>query len=206
MLCRTRGWPPELETAPRKSDICDEASRHDILFVAPVVWAPAMFRSALIVAAAPMALYGASGFVAPASSPAAVPDAGGGPAAAARAAFEETASASGESSWSPLAVGAALGFAVALLSGRPALAADVENGKSVFSENCAACHARGNNIVAAEKTLRKAAMEQYLTGGCTADAIKTVVTNGKGSMPAYKLGPDDLDDVAAYVLEKSTKW
>ncbi|CAK0872760.1 unnamed protein product [Prorocentrum cordatum] len=62
--------------------------------------------------------------------------------------------------------------------------------------------------VVAEKTLRKAAIEQYLTGGYNAAAIKTQVTNGKGSMPAFgdKLGPDDIDDVAAYVLDQSTKW
>merc|ERR1712210_76778 len=110
---------------------------------------------------------------------------------------------------SPLAIGAAIGLMAVVLGGRPAFAADMENGESVFLGNCAACHAGGNNSVVAEKVLRKAAMEQYLTGGWNVDAIKTQVTNGKGSMPAFgdKLGPDDIDDVAAYVLDQSSgKW
>ena len=35
------------------------------------------------------------------------------------------------------------------------------------------------------------------------------VTNGKGSMPAFgdKLGPDDIEDVASYVMDQSAgKW
>ncbi|CAK0870780.1 unnamed protein product [Prorocentrum cordatum] len=167
-----------------------------------------MSRCLCLLAAASLALYGASSFVTPASPPAA-PQAASGAAATVREAVEEAAPASSSSaSWSPLAIGAALGLVVAVMGGRPALAADLENGESVFLGNCAACHAGGNNSVVAEKTLRKAAIEQYLTGGYNAAAIKTQVTNGKGSMPAFgdKLGPDDIDDVAAYVLDQSTKW
>jgi len=119
------------------------------------------------------------------------------------------AQALGSSAWSPLAIGAALGLMAAVLGGSPALAADMENGESVFLGNCAACHAGGNNSVVAEKVLRKPAMEKYLTGGWNAEAVKTQVTNGKGSMPAFgdKLGPDDIEDVAAYVMDQSDgKW
>ncbi|CAK0870584.1 unnamed protein product [Prorocentrum cordatum] len=167
-----------------------------------------MFRSACLLAAGSLMLYGASGFVSPAQ-PTAVSSAVRSLSASALAAAEEAAPASsGSAAWSPLAIGAALGLMVAVMGGRPALAADLENGESVFLGNCAACHAGGNNSVVAEKTLRKAAIEQYLTGGYNAAAIKTQVTNGKGSMPAFgdKLGPDDIDDVAAYVLDQSTKW
>jgi len=168
-----------------------------------------MFRSACLLAAATLALYGASGFVSPAQ-PTAAPSSARGLAAAAAAAGEEPAPASsGSASWSPLAIGAALGLMVAVMGGRPALAADMENGESVFLGNCAACHAGGNNSVVAEKVLRKAAMEQYLTGGWNAAAVMTQVTNGKGSMPAFgdKLGPDDIEDVAAYVMDQSAgKW
>jgi len=167
-----------------------------------------MFRPACLLVLASLALYGASGFVAPATAPAA-PRAAQGAAAAAPVAGEEAEQASGSSAWSPLAIGAALGLMAAVVAGgRPALAADLENGESVFLGNCAACHSGGNNSVVAEKTLKKAAIEQYLTGGYNAGAIKTQVTNGKGSMPAFgdKLGPDDIDDVAAYVLDQSTKW
>merc|ERR1711977_764125 len=85
---------------------------------------------------------------------------------------------------------------------------DEENGEGVFAGNCAACHAGGNNSVVAEKTLKQAAIEKYLTGGYNVDAIKTQVTNGKGSMPAFgeKLGPDDIEDVAEYVFGQATKW
>jgi len=39
-------------------------------------------------------------------------------------------------------------------------------------------------------------------------AIKTQVTNGKNSMPAFgdKLGPDDIDDVANWVYNQADKW
>merc|ERR550525_2140964 len=110
--------------------------------------------------------------------------------------------------WTPLAVGAALGLLAAMAAARPALAADLENGEGVFQGNCAACHAGGNNSIKAEKTLRKEALEQYLTGGYNIDAIKTQVMNGKGSMPAFgeKLGPDDVEDVANYVFDQASKW
>merc|ERR1712146_655911 len=60
----------------------------------------------------------------------------------------------------------------------------------------------GNNSVSPEKELKKDALEKYLTGGFNIAAIKTQVTNGKNSMPAFgeKLGPDDIEDVANYVF------
>merc|ERR1712187_233185 len=102
----------------------------------------------------------------------------------------------------------ALGLLAAVMTSRPALAADLENGESVFLGNCAACHAGGNNSVVPEKKIRKEAIEQYLTGGYNVDAIKTQVTNGKGGMPAFgdKLAPEDIDDVANYVFNQATKW
>merc|ERR1719331_2333439 len=110
--------------------------------------------------------------------------------------------------WSPLALGVALGLLAAVVGGRPALAADLENGEGVFLGNCAACHAGGNNSVVPEKKLRKEALEQYLTGGYNIPAIITQVTNGKGSMPAFgeRLGPDDIEDVANYVFNQADKW
>ena len=55
----------------------------------------------------------------------------------------------------PLAVGAALGLLIAVATGRPALAADLENGEAIFNGNCTACHAGGNNSIVAEKKLKK---------------------------------------------------
>jgi len=110
--------------------------------------------------------------------------------------------------WDPLAFGLALGLLASVGCSRPALAADLENGEAIFGANCAACHAGGNNSVVAEKKIKKEQLEKYLFGGYNVDAIKTQVTNGKNSMPAFgeKLGPDDIDDVANWVYQQATKW
>ncbi len=96
----------------------------------------------------------------------------------------------------------------AIVTSRPALAADLEIGANVFAGNCAACHAGGNNSVVPEKKLKKEAIEKYLTGGYNVQAIITQVTNGKSSMPAFgeRLGPDDIEDVANYVYNQADKW
>merc|ERR1712060_830429 len=125
----------------------------------------------------------------------------------------DTASPSAEpqeiaSSWNPLAIGVALGLLAAVAGGRPAMAADLENGETVFQANCASCHAGGNNSIVPEKKIKKAELEQYLAGGYKVEAIITQVTNGKNSMPAFgeKLGPDDIEDVASYVYGQADKW
>jgi cytochrome c6 len=85
----------------------------------------------------------------------------------------------------------------------PAFAGDAASGAKVFSANCAACHAGGNNLVVANKTLKKEALEQF--GMKSAEAIVTQVTNGKGAMPAFggRLTGDQIADVAAYVLSQA---
>merc|ERR1712006_57102 len=90
--------------------------------------------------------------------------------------------------------------------GRPALAADLENGQGVFTANCAACHANGNNSVVAEKKIKKEALVTY--GKYEVAAIIKQVTNGYGSMPAFgeRLGPEDIEDVANWVFDKADKW
>jgi cytochrome c6 len=95
---------------------------------------------------------------------------------------------------------------VTLLLTPPALAdADTASGAKVFSANCAACHAGGNNLVNAAKTLKKSDLEKYSMASL--DAIKTQVTNGKGAMPAFKgrLTDAQIEDIAAYVLEQADK-
>ncbi|PSB27366.1 cytochrome c6 PetJ [Stenomitos frigidus] len=78
-------------------------------------------------------------------------------------------------------------------------------GAKVFSANCAACHQGGNNVVAANKNLKSAALKEY--GMDSTDAIITQVTNGKGAMPSFKgrLKEEDIKAVAAYVLDQSAK-
>ncbi len=92
----------------------------------------------------------------------------------------------------------------------PALASgDAAKGAKIFAANCNACHLGGKNVVMASKTLKKAALAKYLKGfsnGAEA-AIVTQVTNGKGAMPAFRgrLNPNQIDDVAAYVLAQAEK-
>lgn len=87
----------------------------------------------------------------------------------------------------------------------PALAADATSGAKVFSANCASCHAGGKNLVQANKTLKKDALEKF--GMYSAEAIIAQVTNGKNAMPAFKsrLKPEQIENVAAYVLGQADK-
>ncbi|QYX32899.1 cytochrome c6 PetJ [Sphaerospermopsis torques-reginae] len=88
----------------------------------------------------------------------------------------------------------------------PALAADAAAGKAVFAANCNACHLGGKNVVAGpSKSLFKEALEA--NGMYSAEKIIAQVTNGKGAMPAFKgrLKPEQINNVAAYVLEQAEK-
>ena len=87
----------------------------------------------------------------------------------------------------------------------PAFAADVDAGEQVFSGNCAACHAGGQNVIMPEKTLEKDALTEFLAGGFNEGAVKTQVTNGKNAMPAFggRLSNDDIANVAAYVIQSA---
>lgn len=82
-------------------------------------------------------------------------------------------------------------------------AADLEAGEQVFSANCSACHAGGNNAIMPDKTLKKDALEE--NGMNSVQAITTQVKNGKNAMPAFggRLADEDIDNVANYVLSQS---
>jgi len=88
---------------------------------------------------------------------------------------------------------------------RPALAADTANGAKIFNTNCAACHLGGRNVVMAQKTLKKDALDKYSMNSL--DAIVNQVKNGKNAMPAFKgkLNDQQIEDVATYVLQQSEK-
>ena len=87
-------------------------------------------------------------------------------------------------------------------SAMPAWAGDAAAGESVFSGNCAACHAGGQNVIMPEKTLQQEALEEYLDGGANVKAVITQVTNGKNAMPAFggRLSDEDIENVATYVI------
>lgn len=82
---------------------------------------------------------------------------------------------------------------------------DIQHGESVFSANCSACHAGGNNVIMPEKTLRKGALSDNEMNN--KDAITYQVTNGKNAMPAFggRLSDVDIEDVANFVLAQSEK-
>eukprot|EP00617_Octactis_speculum_P024058 CAMPEP_0185744454 /NCGR_PEP_ID=MMETSP1174-20130828/2579_1 /TAXON_ID=35687 /ORGANISM="Dictyocha speculum, Strain CCMP1381" /LENGTH=146 /DNA_ID=CAMNT_0028417869 /DNA_START=40 /DNA_END=480 /DNA_ORIENTATION=- len=105
---------------------------------------------------------------------------------------------------------AAAALAVLLSGSAPALAGDVDAGGLIFSANCAACHAGGNNVIAAEKTLKKDALVSYLSGGFKPESVVYQVTNGKNAMPAFggRLSDEEIEDVAAYVFDQASgdKW
>lgn len=77
-----------------------------------------------------------------------------------------------------------MAIAVTFTLPRPAIAADTANAARVFSVNCAACHLGGRNVIAAEKTLKKDALEKYNMN--LIQAIVAQVQNGKNAMPAFK--------------------
>jgi len=87
------------------------------------------------------------------------------------------------------------------LNAGPAFA-DAAAGAQVFSGNCAACHAGGQNVIMPEKTLQQDALEEYLDGGANEAAVRKQVTNGKNAMPAFggRLSDDDIANVATYVI------
>ena len=79
----------------------------------------------------------------------------------------------------------------------------LELGERVFTANCAACHAGGNNSVVADKTLQIEALEKYSKN--SVEAIVTQVTNGNGSMPPFggRLEDNEIESVANYVLNQA---
>ena len=85
----------------------------------------------------------------------------------------------------------------------PAIAGDAASGAKIFSANCAACHAGGNNVINGAKTLKKEALEKYEMNSIA--AITYQINNGKNAMPAFKgrLTDAQIDDVATYVLSQS---
>jgi cytochrome c6 len=96
-----------------------------------------------------------------------------------------------------LLMAALLGF------GGRALTADLGSGARVFKAMCAECHPDGGNVKNPAKNLSWDALEK--NGKASLEAIKLQVTNGKDPMPSFKpyLNQDQIEDVAAYVLERA---
>ncbi|WP_370623557.1 c-type cytochrome [cf. Phormidesmis sp. LEGE 11477] len=77
------------------------------------------------------------------------------------------------------------------------------SGAVLFTENCAACHAGGGNIIRRGKNLKQRAMRR--NGYEDVGAIASIVTQGKGIMPAYadRLSAEEISAIAQYVHEQS---
>lgn len=87
----------------------------------------------------------------------------------------------------------------------PVFAADLETGAKLFDVQCAGCHINGGNIVRRGKTLKLKALQR--NGYASIDTISEIITHGKGNMSAYqdRLSQSEIEDVAAYVLDRANK-
>ena len=74
---------------------------------------------------------------------------------------------------------------------------------ALFEANCAACHANGGNLIRRGKNLKQKALSRY--GYDSAEAIESLVTQGKGAMPAYadRLSKEEVEAIAQYVLTQA---
>ena len=97
-------------------------------------------------------------------------------------------------------------IAIALIvNPHPAEASD--SGGELFTANCAGCHPKGGNIIRRGKNLKAKALNRNRVD--SQEAIVSLVTGGKGIMPAYRdrLTAEEIDAVSHYVLEQAaTDW
>jgi cytochrome c6 len=99
-----------------------------------------------------------------------------------------------------------IAIAIWVLPLNPTLA-DSLNTEAIFTANCAGCHPQGGNIIRRGKTLKaKALKSNHLD---SIEAIISLVTEGKGNMPAYRerLTTEEIVAVSDYVMQKAaTNW
>ncbi|NJR65909.1 MAG: c-type cytochrome [Leptolyngbyaceae cyanobacterium CRU_2_3] len=84
-----------------------------------------------------------------------------------------------------------------------AAATDLTQGTKVFEVNCAGCHINGGNIVRRGKNLKLKTLQKNQMDSL--EAIAAIVTHGKNNMSAYgdRLSPEQIQAVAAYVLDQA---
>ncbi len=80
---------------------------------------------------------------------------------------------------------------------------DEPSGESLFSVQCAACHANGGNIIRRGKNLKQKALLR--NGYGEVEAIAQLITQGKGAMPAYaeRLSEGEIRAIAQYVQQQA---
>ena len=84
-----------------------------------------------------------------------------------------------------------------------ALPLSAPSGESLFSLNCAGCHAHGGNIIRRGKNLKQKTLVRRGYG--ETGAIAQIITQGKGGMPAYadRLTAEEIEAIAHYVLQQA---
>ncbi len=80
---------------------------------------------------------------------------------------------------------------------------EISSGESLFSLNCAGCHAHGGNIIRRGKNLKQKTLVRRGYG--EVGAIAHLITQGKGAMPAYadRLSGEEIGAIATYVLQQA---
>lgn len=75
--------------------------------------------------------------------------------------------------------------------------------KTLFTANCAGCHAGGGNVIRRGKTLKQKALKRY--GYEDVGAIAQIITHGKGIMSGYedRLTGEEISAIAQYVKAQS---
>nr|YP_010851336.1 cytochrome c553 [Echinothamnion hookeri]WGH14421.1 cytochrome c553 [Echinothamnion hookeri] len=85
---------------------------------------------------------------------------------------------------------------------------DLDAGEQVFSQNCAGCHAGGNNSVNPLKSLKLDDLKKYEKSSI--ETIQYQVENGFGLMPSFasRLSDEEILNVAHFVLSqaKNNTW
>ena len=94
-----------------------------------------------------------------------------------------------------------IAIALMLVNSYPAVADD--SGSAIFTAHCVGCHVNGGNIIRRGKNLKMKALKRNQLD--STEAIVSLVTNGKGVMPAYsdRLSTAEITAVSNYVLEQA---
>ena len=83
----------------------------------------------------------------------------------------------------------------------------LEKGEQIFSQNCAACHMGGGNVIRASRTLKIVDLNDHLEAypKDPLEAIEHQIEDGKNAMPAYagKLSEEEIIAVASYVEQQA---
>lgn len=76
-------------------------------------------------------------------------------------------------------------------------------GREIFTINCAGCHPNGGNIIRRGKNLRSKALQK--NGYNSIDSIEDIVTHGKNNMSPFfdRLTPEEINLVAKYVFSQA---